>query len=94
MMRREIQYRQKKQPATCNDWVLMHLFVSLDQPVDYPAYQLFHFFNITRPADMLYHIGRIKVPFVVSPILVDYSEYDKQHRTGGRIPVSIIFRWE
>ena len=53
-----------------------------DQPVDYPAYQLFHFFNITRPADMLYHIGRIKVPFVVSPILVDYSEYDKQHRTG------------
>lgn len=52
------------------------------QPIDYVAYDLFHFFNITRPADILYHIGRIKVPFVVSPILIDYSEYDRKHRTG------------
>ena len=28
------------------------------------------------------HIQRSKKPFVVSTILIDYSEYDKQHRSG------------
>jgi glycosyltransferase involved in cell wall biosynthesis len=55
----------------------------------YEAYNLLHFFNITRPADILYHIKRSKKPFVVSTILCDYSEYDQIHRKGaGR-----IFAW-
>ena len=50
--------------------------------IDYKKYDLFHFFNLNRPADILFHIGKIKKPFAVSTILVDYSEYDKYHRKG------------
>ena len=50
--------------------------------IDYEQYDLLHFFNIIRPADILYHINKTKKPFVVSPILVDYSEFDKQYRHG------------
>lgn len=50
--------------------------------ISYEQYDLLHFFNIIRPADILHHIHQTKKPFVVSPVLVDYSEYDKFHRTG------------
>jgi glycosyltransferase involved in cell wall biosynthesis len=52
------------------------------QPIDYKKYDLLHFFNIIRPADIIYHIDRSNTPFVVSPILVDYSEYDRLYRKG------------
>jgi len=51
--------------------------------IDYARYDLLHFFNIIRPADMLYHIKKSAKPYVVSTILVDYSEYDKYHRKGA-----------
>lgn len=50
--------------------------------IDYSAYDLFHFFNLTRPADILYHYSKITAPVVLTPILVDYSEYDAHHRQG------------
>ncbi len=50
--------------------------------IDYTPYDLLHFFNIIRPADILGHISKTKKPFVVSTIFVDYSEYEKNHRTG------------
>jgi len=50
--------------------------------IDYKVYHLLHFFNITRPADILYHIRKTNLPFVVSTILINYSEYDKYHRRG------------
>jgi glycosyltransferase involved in cell wall biosynthesis len=50
--------------------------------VDYQKYDLIHFFNIIRPADILDHIYRSKLPFVVSPIFVEYQEYDKKERRG------------
>jgi glycosyltransferase involved in cell wall biosynthesis len=50
--------------------------------INYDEYDLLHFFNIIRPADILHHIHRTDKPFVVSPVLVDYSEYDKFHRGG------------
>ena len=53
-----------------------------DEPIDYSRYQLLHFFNITRPADILYHIRKTNIPFVISTILINYSEYDKYHRGG------------
>ncbi len=53
-----------------------------NEKTDYSQYDLLHFFNITRPADILYHINKTKKPFVVSTILIDYSEYDKYHRKG------------
>jgi glycosyltransferase involved in cell wall biosynthesis len=53
-----------------------------NQTIVYDKYDLLHFFNITRPADILYHSQRTKKPFVVSTIMCDYSEYDKNHRKG------------
>src|SRR5450432_202247 len=53
-----------------------------NEKINYQQYDLLHFFNITRPADILYHIRKAKKPFFVSPILIDYSEYDKYHRKG------------
>lgn len=50
--------------------------------IDYASYDLLHFFNITRPADLLLHARQCKKPYVLSPVLVDYSEYDRQYRKG------------
>ncbi len=52
------------------------------EKISYHEYGLLHFFNIIRPADMLVHIKRSKKPFVVSSILIDYSDYDKKERHG------------
>jgi glycosyltransferase involved in cell wall biosynthesis len=53
-----------------------------DEKISYEDYDLLHFFDITRPANILYHIRKSKKPFVISPILIDYSEFDKYHRKG------------
>jgi glycosyltransferase involved in cell wall biosynthesis len=53
-----------------------------DEAVDYTQYDLLHFFNLTRPADILFHSQRAHKPFVVSTILCNYGEYDKHHRKG------------
>lgn len=58
--------------------------------IDYSRYDLLHFFNLTRPADILVHIEKSRKPFVVSPIWIDYSEYDKFHREGI---MGLIFRF-
>lgn len=60
-----------------------------DREIDYEAYDLFHYFNIIRPGDILYHIGRTDKPFVVSPIFVDYSEYERKCRGGM---AGLVFR--
>jgi glycosyltransferase involved in cell wall biosynthesis len=59
-----------------------------NQVIAYDKYDLLHFFNIIRPADILYHSRKAKKPFVVSTILVNYSEYDKHHRKGAGIILS------
>ena len=66
---------------------LNHIGVSVDvilthQKVKYVKYDLVHFFNITRPADILYHLKKISVPIIVTPILINYSEFDKFYRNG------------
>lgn len=48
----------------------------------YANYDLLHFFNIIRPADILPHVQKSKLPYVVSTIFVDYSEYEKKYRHG------------
>jgi glycosyltransferase involved in cell wall biosynthesis len=53
-----------------------------NETIAYADYDLLHFFNIIRPADILYHSKKAAKPFVVSTILVNYSEYDKHHRKG------------
>jgi glycosyltransferase involved in cell wall biosynthesis len=56
--------------------------VSTLEEIAYEGYDLLHFFNITRPADILSHIERSGKPFVVTPIFVDYSEFDRNFRKG------------
>jgi glycosyltransferase involved in cell wall biosynthesis len=52
------------------------------ESIDYNDFDLLHFFDIPRPANILHHIKRSNKPYVITPILIDYSEYDQQHRTG------------
>ena len=61
-----------------------------DERINYDSYDLFHFFNITRPADILLHTSRIKRPYLISPLLVDYSEYDRTFRKGFS---GFILKW-
>ncbi len=51
-----------------------------NEKIDYSAYDLFHFFNVIDPEDILGHAIKCGKPYVVSTIYVDYSEYDKHHR--------------
>lgn len=53
-----------------------------NEAVDYRDYDLLHFFNIIRPADILQHSTRSGKPYVVSTVFVDYSEYDQKMRDG------------
>lgn len=49
--------------------------------IDYKNFDLIHFFNIIRPNNILPHINK-GIPYVISPIFVDYSEYDQKVRGG------------
>jgi glycosyltransferase involved in cell wall biosynthesis len=69
--------------------VIAHIRLTND-PIDYAEYDLLHFFNITRPADIYYHIRKARKPFVVSPILINYSQYDKLYR---RTAARLLFRF-
>ncbi len=60
-----------------------------NENIPYENYDLLHFFNLIRPADILHHSKASGKPFVVSTILVDYSEYDKHHRKG----VGMVFSY-
>lgn len=53
-----------------------------NEKIDYRRYDLIHFTNIIRPSDILCHIEQTKTPFVLSPFLIDYSEYDRYYRKG------------
>jgi glycosyltransferase involved in cell wall biosynthesis len=50
--------------------------------IDYTQYDLLHFFNIIRPDDILPHVKKSQLPYVISPIFVDYGEYEKNNRKG------------
>lgn len=60
-----------------------------NEDIKYADYDLLHFFNLIRPADILHHSKKAAKPFVVSTILVDYSEYDKHYRKG----VGVLFNY-
>jgi glycosyltransferase involved in cell wall biosynthesis len=66
---------------------LRRLGVSVDiyltgDAIDYSQYDLLHFFNIIRPADIMGHIRKSGKPFVVSTIFVDYEVFEKKNRSG------------
>ena len=62
-----------------------------DETIDYSHYDLIHFFNIIRPADILYHAKRAGKPYVVSTIFVDYTESEMKNASSTRKFISHIF---
>ncbi len=62
-----------------------------DQKIDYSKYDLLHFFNIIRPADILPHILKSRLPYVVSTIFLDYGEFEKKARKGIFSYINKIF---
>jgi glycosyltransferase involved in cell wall biosynthesis len=46
-----------------------------ESTLDYSQYDFLHFFNITRPAIILDQIKKSNLPFVLSPIYVEYDFY-------------------
>lgn len=61
------------------------------QKIDYQEFDLIHFFNIIRPDDILPHMSKTDLPFVVSTIFVDYEEYERSCRKGPLNLLSKIF---
>jgi glycosyltransferase involved in cell wall biosynthesis len=73
--------------------------------VDYDEFDLLHFINLARPADLLHHLKKANKPFVVSTNFVDYSSYDMHNRKGisgllfkqlsvdGTEYCKTVFRW-
>ncbi len=59
--------------------------------IDYQQYDLLHFFNIIRPADILGHIEKAKKPYVVSTIFLDYGSFEKQARKGLMKWMNMLF---
>lgn len=51
-------------------------------PVVYNRYDIMHFFNIIDPEDILGHVHRSGLPFVISTIYCEYAEFDQNYRTG------------
>lgn len=53
-----------------------------DEKINYNDYDLLHFIGLIRPAGILPHLKKAKNPFVITPLLIDYSEFDKNYRKG------------
>jgi len=50
--------------------------------IDYSPYDLLHFFNIIRPADIIRHVQRSGKPYVISTNFLDYGAFEKNNRKG------------
>lgn len=61
-----------------------------EKNIDYSKYILIHFFNI-RPADMLLHIKKSNLPYVISTIYVDYANPGAQKIKGIRDQILNLF---
>src|SRR5438552_1292255 len=61
--------------------VAVDVYLSSDT-IDYSKYDLLHFFNIIRPADIIAHIVKSGKPAVVSTIFLDYGAFEKKARGG------------
>lgn len=55
-----------------------------DEAIDYRSYDLLHFFNIIRPADILHHVQRSQRPYVVTLNFVEYVGIRDKGRSWWR----------
>jgi len=74
------------------------------EPINPRGYDIIHFFNLIRPADLQLNIPAY-IPLVVSTIYHDYSEYDSRYRSkfsgllfrltgkNGLEYLKVILRW-
>lgn len=65
--------------------------IIISKNIDYNKYQLLHFFNIINPEIIIYHTQKTNLPYVVSTIYVDYSEFEKKHRTDFLGAINKLF---
>jgi glycosyltransferase involved in cell wall biosynthesis len=61
--------------------IVADVFLS-GQEIRYNEYDLLHFFNIIRPADIMIHVERSGKPFVISPIFVEYDGINEKSKGG------------
>lgn len=52
--------------------------------IDFRKYHFLHFFNITRPSDIIGIIKESKLPYVISPIYINFSEAEANHYVKSR----------
>ena len=62
-----------------------------EKNIDYRCYDLIHFFNIRHPADILLHIKKSNLPYVISTIYVDYANPVIQKTKGIRNHILNLF---
>lgn len=70
--------------------VMIDIKLCNEKNIDYFRYTLIHFFNI-RPADMLLHIRKSKLPYVISTIYVDYAKPAVQKSESMRDRILNLF---
>lgn len=70
--------------------VTAHIRLCDEDNIDYGEYSLIHFFNI-RPADMMLHIKKSRLPYVVTTIYLDYAPTTAQTARGIRDKVLNLF---
>lgn len=75
---------QKTAEALQKLGAIIDIKLSNEKNIDYRKYSLIHFFNIIRPADMLLHIKKSNLPYVISTIYVDYANPAAQKTKGVR----------
>ncbi|XZF16652.1 glycosyltransferase family 4 protein [Chitinophagaceae bacterium MMS25-I14] len=51
-----------------------------DNNIDYSKYNLLHFFNIIRPADIIHHVKESGLPYLVSTIFVEYGQVREKRK--------------
>lgn len=62
-----------------------------EKKIDYSVYDLIHFFNIRHPADMLFHIERSELPYVISTIYVNYAKPPDRKSSGIKDGILNLF---
>lgn len=62
--------------------------------IDYSKYDLIHFFNIIRPANIIHHIDKAGKPFVISPVYLMYHDLLKNGRDAKSRMLSLFGRDE
>lgn len=70
--------------------VSVDIRLSNDETIQYGQYDLIHFFNIIRPADIIKHIKKSKLPFVVSTIYLSFEDFENNNKYNLK---DAILKW-